>query len=452
MKTLIQRKAASAKGEAVFDNPEESEDEPDFTNSRNEPSNDAKDCDDDQRILPMVANQSQKGKKSRRKKDKYAIMGSIPECRKYRPEDLYPKKKPYDSESFTLSAYHPVYVGNFKVIAWDEKVWYEQISSYFAYKGLLTRMVYFHQNKNDSFTKFQEVNRLIDMLVYFTTELDANQAVKLCHRDVYYGHKLNVLPGRKPQCFDIYVTVRFLLPTDEMHNKTESIVEEELGGQVTHIMQDSVRRTVVQFVSKKAMLTAISRQSSYIPIRTYTKTKKQRFLEEDATQRIECAIQTYPSFMEMKPAPSILQSLYDGTRPSVDTSWMNHDKPLMADEEFHSYKQQQQSMLREMYTESSLNGPNFAATGPIAKIITTEQTKERQVSRGISTFLHNNRQFLIKLQAKKLAKMVPLAKNTTRDKHTTMSRRERKEQNRMKKMEKTVTGNIFTIGQTSLNK
>ncbi|XP_058825075.1 uncharacterized protein LOC131685390 [Topomyia yanbarensis] len=415
MKTSIKRKA---KGEAVFDSPQESEDEPDFTKRCNEPSNDAEDCDDDQRILPMVANESQKGKKSRRKMDKHAVMSGIPQCKKYRPEDLYPMKKP--DESFSLSAYHPVYVGNFKVIAWDKKVWYEQISSYFAYKGLLTRMVYFHQNKNDSFTKFQEVNRLIDMLVYFTTELDALQAIKLCHRDVYYGHKLNVLPGRKPQCFDTRVTVRFLLPSDEMHNKTESIVEEELGGNVSHIMQDSVRRTLVQFVNKKAMLKAISTQSLYIPIRAHKKTKRQRFLEEDAEQRIEWAIKTYPSFMEMKPGPSILQALYDGTQPPVDTSWMNHDKPLV--EEFDLYKQQQQR--REMHGENSLSGPN-------SKIVNTEKTsaKQKEVARGIDTFLREDKEFLKNLRAHKLAKKASFAKAAHRDKHTAMNKRQKMKQN-----------------------
>ncbi|XP_058446165.1 uncharacterized protein LOC131427199 [Malaya genurostris] len=282
-----------------------SDEEPDFTDGQscNQPAN-GDDSEDDQ-------------------------LERVPLGRCYKPEDLYPTVAASYVPTWPLDLYHPVYVGNFKVLSWDENNWYEQVSTYFAYKGLLTRMVYFHQSESDPFFEFQKTNQLIDMLVYFTSQKDASMAISLCHRDSYYGHKLNVLSGRKPQYFQPPISVRFEHNSYKMHHMSESFVEQALAcfGDVRYIMKDSLQGTMVEFGSKRAMLAAVASQSMYKPVQVKPSVMKQRFIEEDVKSEIDEVLKSNPSFMEMKPRRIILQYLYEGIRPLVDTTWMNHDVP-----------------------------------------------------------------------------------------------------------------------------
>ncbi|XP_058454067.1 uncharacterized protein LOC131432044 [Malaya genurostris] len=254
--------------------------------------------------------------------------GSSVRC--YKPKDLYPNApKPGYIPSWPLELYHPVYVGNFKVLAWDEHVWHKQVSEYFAYKGLLTRMIYFPQLTGDSFVRFQKANRLIDMLVYFTSSADARKAVVCCHHDSYYGHKLNVLSGRKPSYFDKVRTVKLCLPDKNTNFESETFIEKALSefGKVVYVMKCSVQKAFVEFESKKAMFEVVSKQTSYTPL-GIKKILRQRILEPKIIASIKSVIKLDPLFMQMKPAPDILQCLYEGKRPPIDTAWMNHDTPV----------------------------------------------------------------------------------------------------------------------------
>ncbi|XP_058825112.1 uncharacterized protein LOC131685427 [Topomyia yanbarensis] len=305
-----QVKAANGGG-TVSSNPEESDDEPDFTNHSY----------DQQCYEPSDVGTDGPGDDQ---------LDSVPLGRTYKPQDLYPMANSHGATTWPLESYHPVYVGNFKMLSLEEEAWYEQVSTYFAYKGLLTRMVYFHQLEKKLFSQFQRNHALLDMLVYFTSKRDADKAIKLCHRDSYYGHKLNVLPGRRPVYFDSQKSVLLFKKYNGRFCKSETFVEQDLStfGQVKFIMKDSLDRTLVEFVSKQSMLAAVSTQSTFEPSVIEGNVMKQRFIEQDVKLGIEWTLQSNPSFMEMKPRRIILQYLYEGKRPLVDTSWMNNKSPM----------------------------------------------------------------------------------------------------------------------------
>lgn len=69
----------------------------------------------------------------------------------YRREDLYPTElDPVCYPAWTLSAYWPVYVSNFQLISFDEVERNVQVATYFASKGLLSRMIYVREGEDSA--------------------------------------------------------------------------------------------------------------------------------------------------------------------------------------------------------------------------------------------------------------------------------------------------------------
>lgn len=241
---------------------------------------------------------------------------------------LYPvQKDPSCKPDWILAAYWPVYVGNFKMEVWEEETWYDQVANYFAYYGLLTRMVVFHRHRPlEQFRIYQNNCHILDMLVYFTSKEDAERAIATCHGDNYYGYKINVLPGRTPVYFDNPRSVRFIEIAN--HYPVEWRMEVAFSEQepVDFIGRYPENDVIVEFASIEAMLAAIASQIKWKPTTMEALTMKQRFLEGDAVMDIEWAAQSNPAFMDQKPQPDVLQRLFEGARPNVSTAWQGHRK------------------------------------------------------------------------------------------------------------------------------
>lgn len=259
--------------------------------------------------------------------------------RKYSSNDLYPTKKdPSCDPDWQLSAYWPVFVGNFRVEEWNAEKWPTQISNYFGYRGLLTRMIVFPQNKPDpskkkkkreySFAEYQKYAHLIDMLVYFTSKEDAERAVKTCHQDTYYGYRLNVLPGRTPLYYDNSRSILF--SGVGSHLPLEYYIVKVLSkfGPIDFAARFPVDDVVVEFETTEGMLHALQNQMKWVPKEITEQTMKQRFVEATIMPDIELAIQKKSGFMDMRPSESVLQWLYERKRPPVNTAWMNYKRYL----------------------------------------------------------------------------------------------------------------------------
>ncbi|XP_065088542.1 uncharacterized protein LOC135710014 [Ochlerotatus camptorhynchus] len=255
--------------------------------------------------------------------------------RKYAPDDLLSEETdPSCKANWFLAAYWPVYVGNFKVDKWVEDTWYEQVSNYFAYNGLLTRMIYIHHQPNDkAFSKYQRQCMLIDMLVYFTSKADADRAIATCHRDPYFGYKLIVLPGRDPIYFNKERCVRFAALGDSCKfTPLETVMENALSrhGPVTFAGRYPNEIIILEFVSIQAMVAAVASQFRWKPSPLKQEFMKQRFIEEDVKLDIEWAKESNPTFMDMQPKPSVLVHLFEGVRPNVSPLWKGHETYVKA--------------------------------------------------------------------------------------------------------------------------
>lgn len=264
-------------------------------------------------------------------------------ARKYEPSDLYPTvKDPACDPKWMLSSYWPVYVSNFKAQDWEEETWCEQVSDYFAYKGLLTRMIYFHQIEDEIFLEFQKKSQLLDMLVYFTCREDAENAIKTSHRDSYYGYYLNVFHGRQPEYFANERTVR--LEVSIQKSTSETFIENKLKsfGKIEVVSKTSPDHAYVQFASVKDMLSAVGNQYLWRPYPLKNPVMKQRFVEGEVKMGIEWSMQSNDTFMDMQPSPEVLLSLLDGFRPKVETDWQGHKLPVLT-----VYSKQRRKQSRE---------------------------------------------------------------------------------------------------------
>lgn len=122
----------------------------------------------------------------------------------YSAADLWPPGS--QGVEFPPAAFHPVYLGNFLCQQYSELV--PRVQQYFASKGLLVRMVFSRGADTDPFRAYQDKTKLYDCLVYFTRPEDAQDAIKYLHRDKYFGHRLNIFPGRKGTFFSAIKTVQ----------------------------------------------------------------------------------------------------------------------------------------------------------------------------------------------------------------------------------------------------
>uniref|UniRef100_A0A1Q3G1T9 Uncharacterized protein n=1 Tax=Culex tarsalis TaxID=7177 RepID=A0A1Q3G1T9_CULTA len=240
-----------------------------------------------------------------------------------------------DDPEWPLASYWPVYVSNFMVNNWIEesddyslKYWYTQVSDFFAYKGFQTRMIYFHLLDTE-YLRVQKKNSLIEALVYFGSEEEAERAIATCHRCQYFGHWLNVFPGRTPEHFCNERAVRLVKKSGQV---AESFLENCLNpfGKVELIIRHAEGNILVQFETKEDMLKALPSQNTWKPILLNGPVRIQRFLESDVKMGIKWASESQEGFLDQRPRSKVLQYFEDGIHPIVENTWTRFDVPKIS--------------------------------------------------------------------------------------------------------------------------
>ncbi|XP_038117397.1 uncharacterized protein LOC6050839 isoform X6 [Culex quinquefasciatus] len=238
---------------------------------------------------------------------------------KYSAADLWPPGS--KDRDFPPAAFFPVYVGNFLCQQRTELV--ARVQQYFASKGLLARMVFVRSAQNDPFQSYQDKTKLYDCLVYLTREKDAQDAVKYLHRDKYYGHRLNVFPGRFADRMRLNRSAGYVLP-DVFASWPDTLIEEHIEGNTEAIItcsrRASGRHLIVQYDDVQQLQKALSRYPYLEPYRLDRETM-QRFVELNVMDEIRHRIRNNPGFMVMCPERHVLEALYTGSSPDVPTDW-----------------------------------------------------------------------------------------------------------------------------------
>ncbi|XP_062557969.1 uncharacterized protein LOC134222834 [Armigeres subalbatus] len=290
----------------------------------------------------------------------------------YKKEDLYPTEMDLSCfPAWTLSPYWPVYLSNFRLNSLEESERHLQISTYFASKGLLCRMIFIWENFDKHyFNGYQRKSLLLDMLVYFTSKEDADRAIRCCDKTTYYGHKLNVFPGRIPIYFDPERTICFKIGTHAVH-LTETIAEHRFRYRgikgIETVVRKSETELFVEFCDQHAMNKAVMKSPRWIPMRLHGPVQKQRYLEQDCKYEMMFFIQENPSFLDMVPAENILKDMLNGKLPAVLRDWddWTEPKPLPASvlESIENNKRKRKMHLIEnasIKLEAKKNGVNVA--------------------------------------------------------------------------------------------
>lgn len=212
---------------------------------------------------------------------------------RYKMGDMTPTiRDPRCNSNTDLACFWPVYVGNFKD---------DDVANYFAYHGLHARW-WFHR-KDTYYREFQSPARLYDMLVYFVSERDAELAIKLCHRDIHKGYKLNVFPGREPVYFkEDRSVLAYNMKSGRIYSEHffERHVSLICKVNVNCVVKFDMKNGALEFDSpsdvRKAQQT--ERMWTYIPVEG--KLQKQRFLEKDVLSSIENILTQNPSTLKFK--------------------------------------------------------------------------------------------------------------------------------------------------------
>nr|XP_019550809.2 uncharacterized protein LOC109420815 isoform X1 [Aedes albopictus] len=248
----------------------------------------------------------------------------MPATHCYTQADLRPTlKDPRCNPNFPLAAYWPVYLGNFWCDVYTQRT--ERIQEYFGSKGLLVRMVFSRSGACDPFLKEQKRCQCYDFLVYFVSQQDAHDAVYYCNRDMYYGHRLNVLPGRTPAPFDVSKSAQHTLLQPERMQLTEQVFEryanDVLGAQISCIVRHSTEDLMVQYASVDDRNKVIRSCQIALPGTISVCQAKQRFLEQNVEMEIMMWMREDADFMDMLPPDNVLQALFNGLVPDVDQGW-----------------------------------------------------------------------------------------------------------------------------------
>ncbi|XP_058825079.1 uncharacterized protein LOC131685395 [Topomyia yanbarensis] len=250
--------------------------------------------------------------------------------RNYTEADLYPTEKdPRCDPECSLSYYWPVYVSNLRVLAINAT--FKEVSEYFAYKGLLVKAVLLRGMTDELYRECQYEYKIVDLLVYFTSKKDAEDAIRYCNRETYYGSRLNVLSGRDPDYFDNERSFRIKQLSSSSLYKTEDFYERPLSryGKVELLIRHTPTEFVVQFVSKADMISSLCQMNKFVMTPLTGPTRKQRYLEEDVKTLLHKRIR-FENFLEMRPEEHIMQALREGKQPQVSLRWQKYLKPLMS--------------------------------------------------------------------------------------------------------------------------
>lgn len=249
----------------------------------------------------------------------------------YSAADLWPPGS--QGVEFPPAAFHPVYLGNFLCQQYSELV--PRVQQYFASKGLLARMVFSRGADADPFRAYQDKTKLYDCLVYFTRPEDAQDAIKYLHRDKYFGHRLNIFPGRIPDRMDPNQTVVYKLTRLLIKLQTRKI-EEHIQTVANVVIKSSKRvnkeRLVVQFAGPDHRNRALA-EYRFALTQSLDKCEaslgqQQNFLESDVVGEMSARMKKATAFMAMCPEKVVLEALYAGVKPdgvpmdwAVDSLW-----------------------------------------------------------------------------------------------------------------------------------
>uniref|UniRef100_A0A1Q3EY55 Uncharacterized protein n=2 Tax=Culex tarsalis TaxID=7177 RepID=A0A1Q3EY55_CULTA len=303
--------------------------------------------------------------------------------------DLYPTTTtdpdPECSDpEWPLARYWPVYVSNFRLDDLEEERRNAQVASFFAAKGLLTRMIFIREPEDCHYYRaFQRMALLLDMLVYFTRAEDAVRAIRLCHRSTYHGHRLNVWPGRKPVFFDRTRSIGFATAKNFCAEKSETAIElmfqGKLGPCVETVARFNLSDVVVEFLNEELMKAGI-RTARWFPKELTEPARKQRFLEQDVEAELLTMIADKPGFMDTVPPKDILGPLLEGKIPAVDKAWENVAQPRpLPESTVGKYRQRREhrvASLKRNHERKRREGFNVLLDGaPQAK----KQTTVKQV-------------------------------------------------------------------------
>ncbi|XP_058825470.1 uncharacterized protein LOC131685623 [Topomyia yanbarensis] len=246
--------------------------------------------------------------------------------RTYTDRDFRPTiRDPRCKDDWVLGTFWPVYVGNFRLFGKYGKDYNcaHSIHKYFASKGIPSFVVF--RLKNNFFKEYQQLVGLYDLLVYFCCEKDANRAIQWCHRDLYYGYKLNVYSGRKPVYFASHKSWRFEHVKTEDKLEIESNMEQYFRrfGEVVSISKQDLNGVYVQFKTK---LRLRDDQDTFQNDRfkgkmVVEKVQRQRFVEQDVEAEILKAIAESPQFFRSRPRRSVMVSLMHGVIPEMFRNW-----------------------------------------------------------------------------------------------------------------------------------
>ncbi|XP_058450234.1 uncharacterized protein LOC131429846 [Malaya genurostris] len=248
--------------------------------------------------------------------------------RTYVDKDFQPTiRDPRCKADWPLATFWPVYVGNFRLHGKLGKDYNcaHAIHKYFALKGIPSFVVF--RLKNNFFKEYQQLVGLYDMLVYFCCEKDANRAIQWCHRDLYFGYRLNVYSGRTPVYFNNYKSWRFEHIKTEDKMETEATLEDyfQRFGDVLAVSKQDLDGVFVQFRTK---IRFRDDQSTFENDRfkgasVEERVQRQRFVEQDVEAEILKEIAEVPQFIRSRPRRSVMVSLMHGVIPDLNRSWEN---------------------------------------------------------------------------------------------------------------------------------
>ncbi|XP_053695331.1 uncharacterized protein LOC128742869 isoform X2 [Sabethes cyaneus] len=242
--------------------------------------------------------------------------------RTYTKRDLEPTERdPRCKIDWPLGTYWPVYVGNFRLFRKKDSDFncLNAVHKYFASKGLPSFMVF--RLKDDFFKDYQKLVGFYDFLVYFCCLKDANRAVQWCHRDLYYGYRLNVYSGRVPVYFSTQKAWFFKARQSEDRLESEENLESyfSMYEEVAAISKQDFDGVYVQFSAKTRFRDFHKDRFGISPI--LEQVQRQRYIEQDVEAEILKEIKDNPKFMNRRTPPYLMTPLMHGVIPTMNRNW-----------------------------------------------------------------------------------------------------------------------------------
>ncbi|XP_058825078.1 uncharacterized protein LOC131685394 [Topomyia yanbarensis] len=232
--------------------------------------------------------------------DSTALASTTPEYQmqqKYTLQDLHPTvKDPRCDPNWPLATLWPVFVSNFRCA--EIKMLDFRLRRFFASNDLFVR--WWFQPADDYYRDFQTRAGLYDMLVYFVSEKDAQQAIERCNRITYEAFTLNVLDGREPVYFPVDRTLYFKHMIAGF-DFSQQYFENNMArfGHIVCAVKYGIKSGAVEYRDTKSRDTAQYIQRLWDAVPVPKNLKKQRYLEDDMRDNILQCILTCPGAFKL---------------------------------------------------------------------------------------------------------------------------------------------------------